>query len=385
MGFEKGITRKWRDMVLDGNYPPNIPGGPRSPDSPAGGTPNHELLARLARLTWALEKGTAAQQTEELDGVVQFYDNQIEGGFMTRGNANEQCSPSHSQWWLTAALGLRWLGWERRDSRPDVSKKLLDVTGRWLGHHHALCRLFATNDGIVAPGARAWPHDKLEPGQPYYGKCKQRDVLYDSIESGRVKKLWTSDNLDMLGLIFADRLLKAGDDLGGAKTATELPKLRWPISYRRLEGNFTAWLTTIDGNAGLSVQRLATWRGGQDSYGFDDAVEEVWEGTEARILGEKAGGGSIDKSTGSSTGGNGSGELSGLPALIAGLRDVADRRKNARGELLELVNRLETPGADLEEIGAALRDLAERRPAARAEVLDLADRLERFRVGPVEA
>lgn len=381
MGYEKGITRRWRDMVLNNDYSPAIPGGPRSPDTAAGGTPNHELLARLARLTWALEKGTAAQQAEELDGVVQFYDNQIEGGFMSRGNATEQLSPSHSQWWLTAALGLRWLGWTNRASRPDLSKKLLDVTGRWLGHHHALCRLFATNDGIVAPGARAWPRPDPASGKPYYGKCKQRDVLYDSIESGRVKKLWPSDNLDMLGLIFADRLLKDGDDLGGAKTATELPKLKWPISFRRLDGNFTGWLTTIDGNAGLEAQRLATWRGGQDSYGFDDAVEEVWEGAEARMLGEKATGGSAKSTGGSASAG---GELTGLPALLAGLRDVADRRKAARGELLEIATRLETPGADLEEIGAALRDVADRRPAARAEVLDLADRLERFRVGPVE-
>jgi hypothetical protein len=378
MGYEKGITRKWRDMVLDNDYPPAIPGGPKGPDSAAGGTPNHELLARLARLTWALEKGTAEQQAEELAGVVQFYDNQITGGFMTRGNANEQLSPSHSQWWLTAALGLRWLGWKLRDSRPDVSKQLLAVTGRWLGHHHALCRLFATNDGIVVPGARAWPRPEPGSDKPYYGKCKQRDVLYDAVETGRVKKLWPSDNLDMLGLIFADRLLQAGDDLGGAKKAQELPKLRWPMSYRRLDGNFTAWLTSIDGNAGLEVQRLATWRGGQDSYGFNDAVEDAWEGTEARAVGEKATGG-ITEESGSS------GNLTGLPALVAGLRDVADRRKAARGELLEIAARLETPGAALEEIGAALRDLAERRPAARAEILDLADRLERFRVGPLEA
>ena len=231
---------------------------------------------------------------------MQFYNNQIDGGFMTRGNANEQFSPSHSQWWLTAALGLRWVGWERRASNPDLSKKLLDVTGRWLGHHHALCRLFATNDGIVAPGARAWPQPEPGSGKPYYGKCKQRDVLDDSIETGRVKKLWPSDNLDMLGLIFADRLLKGGDDLGGAKTATDLPKLRWPVSFRRLEGNFTGWLTSIDGNAGLEVQRLATWRGGQDSYGFNDAVEDVWEGTELRLLGEKAG---IGGASGTSSGG----------------------------------------------------------------------------------
>lgn len=373
MGYEKGITRKWSDMVLKDEYSPAIPGGPRSPDSPSGGTPNHELLARVARLTWALEKGTAEQQNEELDGVVRFYDNQVDCGFMTRGNANEQLSPSHSQWWLTAALGLRWLGWKLREPRPEVSKRLLAVTGRWLGHHHALCRQFATNDGIVAPGARAWPQPDPASGKPYYGKCKQRDVLYEAIETGRVKKLWPPDNLDMLGLIFADRLLSAGDDLGGARSARELPKLRWPISYRRLDGNFTGWLTSIENNAGLEVQRLAIWRGGQESYGFNDAVEEVWEGTDAILLGETA------------TGGDAGAAPTGLPALIAGLRGVADRRKAARGELLELIGRLETPGANLEEIVAALRELAERRPAARAEVLDLAGRLERFRVGPLPA
>lgn len=369
MGYEKGITRRWSDMVLKGEYPPNIPAGPRGPDSPSGGTPNHELLARTARLTWALEKGTPEQQKEELDGVVQFYDNQVEGGFMTRGNANEQFSPSHSQWWITAALGLRWLGWKLKGSKPDFSKKLLDVTGRWLRHHHALCRQFATPDGIVAPGARAWP-DPGE-GRSYYGKCKVRDVLYDSIEAGRVRKLWPPENLDMLGLIFADKLLEAGDDLGGAKGASELPKLRWPISVRRQGKDFTAWLTSLSDTASLRVQRLATYKDGNESYGFDDAVEDVWEGTEPRILGERA------------ESGNGGGV--GRPAFAASLREIAERRKASREELLELALRVEDPGADLEEIGAALRDLAERRPAARAEVLEVANRLERFRVGPVEA
>ena len=369
MGYEKGITRRWSDMVLKGEYPPNIPGGPKRPDSPAGGTPNHELLARMARLTWALEKGTPEQQKEELDGVVRFYDNQVEEGFMTRGNANEQFSPSHSQWWITAALGLRWIGWTLKDSKPDVSRKLLDVTGRWLRHHHALCRQFATSDGIVAPGARAWP-DPPE-GKPYYGKCKVRDVLYDAIEAGRVKRLWAPENLDMLGLIFADKLYEAGDDLGGAKSATELPKLRWPVSVRRQGKDFTAWLTTLGEADTLRAQRLATYKEGQESYGFDDAVEETWEGTEPRILGER--------------GGAGTGGGVGRPAFAASLREIAERRKASREELMELATRVEDPGANLEEIVASLRDLAERRPAARAEVLEVADRLERFRVGPIEA
>jgi hypothetical protein len=285
MGYEKGITRKWSDMILGGVYPDRIPGGPRDPDSPAGGTPNHELLARAARLTWALEKGTQQQRDEELKGLVQFFDNQVEGGFMTRGGANEQLSPSHSQWWITAALGLRWLGWKSRQKFPDASRQLLDVTGRWLRHHHALCRLFATRGGIVAPGARAWPPP--DHGKDYYGRCKVRDELYAVVESGRVKRLWPADNLDMLGLIFADNLLKAGDDLGGARQATELPKLRWPVAVRRLDDNFTAWLTTIEGSAGLAAQRRATWRGGKDSYGFDDDPEDEWPGTERRLLGER--------------------------------------------------------------------------------------------------
>ena len=146
------------------------------------------------------------------------------------------------------------------------------------------------------------------------------------------------------------------------------------MSYRRQGSDFTAWLTTLGDTGTLRAQRLASWQGGEESYGFDDAVEEVWEGTAPRILGEKAGGG---------TGRIGGASATGLPALIADLRDVADRRKAVRAELQELIAKLETPGADLEDIGAALRDLADRRPAARAEVLDLADRLETLRVGPV--
>jgi len=80
----------------------------------------------------------------------------------------------------------------------------------------------------------------------------------------------------MLGLVFADKLLKSGDDLGGAKVATELPKLKWPISYRKRGADFSGWLTTIDGNLGLETQRIATWQGDKDSYGFDDAREVEW-------------------------------------------------------------------------------------------------------------
>lgn len=370
MGYEKGITARWRDMVLKGEYPDRIPGGPRGPDSPSGGTPNHELLARTARLTWALEKGTPEQQQEELEGVVRFYDNQIGGGFMTRGQANEQLSPSHSQWWITAALGLRWVAWTRSEQFPEASRQLLFVTGRWLRHHHALCRLFATPDGIVVPGARAWPG---EGGEGFYGKSKVRDELYKAIETGKVRKIWDPEkNLDMLGLVFADKLLKAGDDLGGAKDATELPKLRWPISVRRDGKNFTAWLTSIDNALGLRVQRLARWQDGKESYGFDDAAEEVWEGIEPKVIGLR--------------GGRGDGDGAGLPGLLAAMREVAERRPASRSELNALADRLEIlgePGSpEAEEIVAALRELAGRRPAARAELLSFATRLEELKGRP---
>lgn len=370
MGYEKGITAKWRNMVLHGEYPEEMPGGPRSKETASGGTPNHELLARMARLTWALEKGTPDQQEEELAGLVRFYDNQIENGFMTRGQANEQLSPSHSQWWITAALGLRWIAWERKEQFPEVSRQLMFVTGRWLCHHHALCRLFATPDGIVVPGARSWPG---EGGEGFYGKCKVRDELYKAVETGRVRKIWDPErNLDMLGLVFADRLLKAGDDLGGAKGATEVPKLRWPISVRRNGNDFTAWLTSIDNALGLRVQRLARWQGGKESYGFDDAVEDAWEGVEARVIGLRSE--------------RGDGDGAGFPGLIAAMREVAERRPASRAELTALTDRLEGLGEagtpEAEEIVAALRELAERRPAARADLLSFADRLERLRGRP---
>ncbi len=367
MGYEKGITRKWRDMILDGDYPDRIPGGPRGPDSPSGGTPNHELLARTARLTWALEKGTQAQRDEELDGVVRFFDNQIEGGFMTRGRANEQLSPSHSQWWITAVLGLRWLGWTLRESDPATSGKLMAVTGRWLRHHHAICRQFSTRQGIVVPGARAWPEPL--PGKKYSGRCKLRDELFDAVESGRVRRLWPSEHLDMLGLFFADKLLRAGDNLGGARQSKELPKLRWPVSLRRDGESFTAWLTSIEGSDNLRCQRRATWRGAEDTYGFDDDPEDEWPETIRLIVGERPEGGD---------GGDG-GHGGGFPGLLADLRDLAQRRPAARNEVLALVAQLEAlggPGPGTPAIVTGLRELAERRPASRGELMDLAARLQ---------
>jgi hypothetical protein len=48
-------------------------------------------------------------------------------------------------------------------------------------------------------------------------------------------------------------------------------------------------MTTIEGNAGLPAQRRATWRGGTDTYDFDESQEDEWPGTERQVLGERPG------------------------------------------------------------------------------------------------
>lgn len=278
MGYEKGITRVLSGMLLEGAFPAVMPLGPRGHrakgDPAGGGTPNHELLARTARLVWAAEKGVAAEVDREADGLLAFYSNQVQYGFMTRADANEQISPSHSSWWLTAATALRWWAIDRPSHR-----RLFEAAGEWLAHHHRLCRLFATPVGIVAPGARAWPGDT-------YGKCKVRDELYFAIECETVRKVWAAENQDMLSLLFADKLLKRGDDLGCSGKG-KLPVLRWAIRLQRRGEDFTAWMPeTRQGKNPQRVQRLAVWEEGRERYGFDDAQEEEW-GVPVRMIGAR--------------------------------------------------------------------------------------------------
>lgn len=276
-GYEKGITRKWLRMVLHNEYPPQIPGFPKDPHKPGRGTPNHQLLAHLARVTWAVKVNTEDEIIQrEVDWTIAFFEDQKKNGFMTRGNANEQLSPSHSQWWITAVLGLRWLAYDHRDDegKPMPGNfMILRLTGWWLKSHHALCRLFATPTNppsIVAPGARAWPR---KPDKPYYGKSTLRDQLYTLIETGTYpRKIWDPEKaLDMAGMYFAKLLIDSGDKLGNAKEATDrdIPYLRWPIYYMRKKADFVGYLPSIEG-ADLEVQRLAGWVGGREIYGFDD-------------------------------------------------------------------------------------------------------------------
>lgn len=281
MGYEKGITRKWLRMVLHGEYPDSIPGFPKTPDTPGRGTPNHQLLAHLARVTWAIEKGNRDRLFAELQWVLIFFGAQRVDGFMSRGNTTEQLSPSHSQWWINGVVGLRWVLLTAKLDKgvlPIARQELLDDISWWLRSHHALCRLFSTPVGIVAPGARAWPFKdiaktNLPPYSYSYGRSTLRDELYSAIERGRVRKVWDPEkNLDMAAMYFVNELLSLGDDLGGAKDSTskDLPYLKWPIHYERIGDEFFGWLPDIKGSRGLAVQRFAGWINGKELYGVED-------------------------------------------------------------------------------------------------------------------
>lgn len=134
MGYEKGITRKWLRMVLHGEYPDTIPGFPKIPDTPGRGTPNHQLLAHLARVTWVLEKD-ASQVQKETNQAIFFFVSQTRDGFMSRGTTTEQLSPSHSQWWINGVIGLRWL---LRTKAGEYCQEftLWKCTSEWLRSHH---------------------------------------------------------------------------------------------------------------------------------------------------------------------------------------------------------------------------------------------------------
>ena len=303
MGYEKGITRKWLRMVLHGEYPDSIPGFPKTPDTPGRGTPNHQLLAHLARVTWALQAGSLDDTLREQEFTEQFFLDQYRTGFMSRGSTTEQLSPSHSQWWISGVVGLRWstIKFEADDLRR---QRLKHLTGHWLRSHHALCRLFSTPRGIVAPGARAWPFKNIvkHSTPPYsysYGRSTLRDELYSSIERGKVRKVWDPEsNLDMASMYFVNELFKLGDDLGGAKQSTskDIPYLKWPIRYERTTLNpmkdqsFSGWMPNIEGSRGLTVQRFAGWIDGREVYGtedFDPGDIVLTGGREVRTIGDK--------------------------------------------------------------------------------------------------
>lgn len=270
MGYEKGITRKISAMLLDGVYPESTPGGPRSPDSAKGGTPNHELLARVARLIWRSKNSNLRDYRAERDELIYFFDAQHESGFMTRGDANEQLSPSHSSWWITGVLAARLSAWRNR-AHEDL--QLLSATQDWLYSHHWLCSHFATPVGIVAPGARAWP-DPPE-GKTYYGRCQVRDMLYKLITGSPVKRTWAPSNLDMLGLVFMRELISAGDEVFKSVEALKPrvwrePKLCWPIEQWKGENGFISWMPRVSNTKGLRVQKIAEWSNGKENYGFDN-------------------------------------------------------------------------------------------------------------------
>lgn len=319
-GYEKGITSKWLRMVLHNEYPIALPGFPKTPDQPGRSTPNHQLLAHLARVTWAIGNGGSETVLQrELDWAIEFFEHQQINGFMTRAKANEQLSPSHSQWWITGVLGFHWLFSPcRKDSAtaPSVSEcilmhrqpgdvvtriaRLYNLTGWWLRSHHSLCKLFVAPPArrgqaprIICPGARAWPRN---PNKKYNGRSSARDELYYAIEQGRIRKTWDPEkSKDMAGLYFADLLLKSGDDLGGAKQATakDVPLLKWPIRYLKTGRYFWAYLDSIEDAGGLETQRFAAYIDDHEAYILDQDFQDrlpIWptlQGT-PKVLGAKA-------------------------------------------------------------------------------------------------
>lgn len=285
MGTEKSLSKTLANYLLHDIYG-KCPGEPK-------GTPNHRLLYLVTRTIWKY-RANDPSWTSEAQSTIDFL---CYPQFMATPNANEQLSPSHTQWWLNGVLGLRWWAMETLDRQVNVERdrltlllRLRDTTTVWLGYHHALCKLFSTPTGIVAPGARAWPVNPSDPSslKSYDGRNSQRDKLYKLIETQRWKgNRPKPTSLDDLGLVFALKLLESGDRFSSIREASDLPSLRWPISITRDGAHFSAWLTTIEGNANLRAQRLAIWDG-VESYGFDDAPEPTRAGTR-RIIGARKG------------------------------------------------------------------------------------------------
>lgn len=317
MGYEKGMTMIAASEILGGKPPgPHIPAGPHGDDSAEGGSVNHEALAHTARVGWAMANRLPGADTTLpicLKAATAFYDYQVKTAFMSRKNAIEQMSPSHSQWHLHAATLLllacrRFLARRGSDVADEVhaaevhaAEDLATLLSTWLGMHHALCRAFAVKVqggkwGIVAPGARAWPHAPGTSMQLYYGRNWTRDTVFSQIEGGALPQAagmarsgWEK-NLDLVA-VAAVQFLKAEflDVASSIRNYSVLPPLAWTISIARRGNDFVASLPTAENASNLPVQRWAVFVDGVESYGVDEEPVPINKVPAGAVLGQLVG------------------------------------------------------------------------------------------------
>lgn len=275
MGYEEDIVGTAARMIFKREFPSEIPKGPRprqageeDRDPPIwGGSANHEALARMTRLLYAYE-ADPPRIAAELAGCIKFLDYNLATGFMCRANACEQTPPSHFQQWLSAVIGMLYIGVTY--GMPTFAKRCQ----HWLSGNFALCELgwVPSLKKVILPGARHFT-DKIAR-MPMGGSNYQNNRLYawyrgaQSLPNNAVNGD-PLQNIDDFSLILCARFPAVADAILKLP-ADQIPPLRWPMTMYRNGEDFVGWLPSVTEKG---VQRIAGWVDGQEVYGFDGAQD----------------------------------------------------------------------------------------------------------------
>ena len=192
------------------------------------GTPNQKLLWRDWYYGWAMEAGTVDDQAHARKDLIDFLSLQKTFGHQAIKadgyDANEVLTASHYEIWSSGMTCARLLAVVFAD--PPV----LDATGEWWRGEAGLYALLGRDGSIDAPGARFFV------GMPG-GPNQLRDVNWALLRGAALPKpasdptsTWWDDFYNVSAWTMRE-ILRKGDDLGGARTATaaDVPALRDPL------------------------------------------------------------------------------------------------------------------------------------------------------------
>ncbi len=193
------------------------------------GTPNQKLLWRVWYYGWAQRQGTPEQKADAKDALLNILKAQLQyGQYAVSAGADEVLNTSHYQLWSNGMTAARLLAVAYQD------RELAFAVGRWWRGEKALYDVLARGGHIESPGARY-----KESGADF---AELRETIYGLITDSPLpaktaKTDWWND-YNNAGAWTLRELKKLGDDLGGAKSATQndLPRLHDPL-YIYTKGN----------------------------------------------------------------------------------------------------------------------------------------------------
>lgn len=231
------------ETLLDGKEVPYAP----DLQFETGGTVNFWAMAIAGEYLRALRFGTDQEKRKARKRAREYFDRQRKDGHMSRGRAVEQtCLDPHYNFHLVSAAAIR-LG-ARESKHADV----LADSGEWFRWHVGLYRSCLSGRGeIVMPGTRA-----TETPSWQAPTMAIREIL-GLPRTGPAKKPKKWKERFFAGPRVVRQLLEEGDDLGGARTSTETPFLRLPMTVRRYEKGFVAFLARP--GASLTIIEPLDW------------------------------------------------------------------------------------------------------------------------------